>query len=576
MQKKTAWMGAAPSSNAAAAAPGGGERLWPEDGSQVVDCLPPSMGERQAVALAFVSEAQLRQLPSSSGPLLYPAAGVTSSAGPPLPGCSVPDGMPSQTRCAPHRAAGARKPLCLACPAAPNRPINLRMPVPIMCAYSFRGSPSVLPPAPPALSMAAAPAADSAPSPTRRSPTISAPIPIHRGNWTSHDIDLATRDLELANSPTLSLSFTSGVSDPSPTSVYVRPDPTYCVAQPAAGAATYCNGVKGASEPVDMAASIGLAGGLAGGFAGVEPSPPGKALYSFVPHTAHRCHTAAQLREHATSRGRLRACSATSDQKRRQASSPLTSGRCDGASGISRSVPDCCTGGLGVSPPPAPRCRPASPQLMPPRLLLPPPSPASETTGLSSSPFSSSAGVSMLATSSPPTPTYVQVRHAPMLSVRAHGIRWHLPSACTRLRLTCLACLSAHHLRLSPLPCAGWLPCRLAGALAPRTRPARARRRGSAAPPQAPRVGGERQGAPPQAERRIRPRALAVGGRRGAPAGAPLLLLLARAAARACRRRCCSSAVALRRRGFGTSSPIRRALHVSFALAAGRGMMDAA
>lgn len=364
-------MGAAPSSNAAAAAPGGGERLWPEDGSQVVDCLPPSMGERQAVALAFVSEAQLRQLPSSSGPLLYPAAGVTSSAGPPLPGCSVPDGMPSQTR--------------------------------------FRGSPSVLPPAPPALSMAAAPAADSAPSPTRRSPTISAPIPIHRGNWTSHDIDLATRDLELANSPTLSLSFTSGVSDPSPTSVYVRPDPTYCVAQPAAGAATYCNGVKGASEPVDMAASIGLAGGLAGGFAGVEPSPPGKALYSFVPHTAHRCHTAAQLREHATSRGRLRACSATSDQKRRQASSPLTSGRCDGASGISRSVPDCCTGGLGVSPPPAPRCRPASPQLMPPRLLLPPPSPASETTGLSSSPFSSSAGVSMLATSSPPTPTYVQV-----------------------------------------------------------------------------------------------------------------------------------------------------------------------
>ena len=60
-----------------------------------------------------------------------------------------------------------------------------------------------------------------------------------------------------------------------------------------------------------------------------------------------------------------------------------------------------------LEPPPAPRFSPTSPQTMPPRIALPPPSPEcrSDFTG---SPLSSS-GVSMIESRSPPTPHYVQV-----------------------------------------------------------------------------------------------------------------------------------------------------------------------
>jgi len=330
-------------------------------------------------------------------------------------------------RCAPHSCA-PRPPSRLLAPSLLTKPALITS---IACQSCCLGRhPAGLALGQPAQAtrnaVAPLPSAARPLSPARRSPTSSAPIPIHRGNWTSHDIDLATRDLDLGHSPTLSLSLTSGLTDCSPPSeahtptLYVRPDPTYRVTTPP-GVARHQDGkldgraAAAAAPPLEE---------LRVAPASMAPSPPGKAVvYGFVPPTEHRFrvdhqHLSTLERQQSeqqspSTRGRGRCASSEgrgASERRRRSLGGVQFADLACGSALSRSLPSSC-GHKRTAPPPAPRHGPASPQVMPPAIALPPPSPAGggSELGLSSSSPPSSSGVSMITTPSRATPTYVQV-----------------------------------------------------------------------------------------------------------------------------------------------------------------------
>jgi len=174
----------------------------------------------------------------------------------------------------------------------------------------------------------------------------SAPIPIVRlSEWSSHDIDLASRDLDLAASNPFA-------SDSMASLVFAGPQevmpPSGLLLDPHRPA----TGVPRAHTAVPAG-----------------PSPPRLASGARAVHVQPR----------SSSWGFSRSLPSGSTLLRRQL----------------------------VAPPPAPRCKPSpAPYSMPPKLELPPPSPA--TTSLSSSPLSSSGGVSLIS-STPPESRFVQV-----------------------------------------------------------------------------------------------------------------------------------------------------------------------
>jgi hypothetical protein len=153
----------------------------------------------------------------------------------------------------------------------------------------------------------------------------SAPIPIHRGGWTSNDIDMLCRDL--ADLGDDSLSTSTALTDSSLPSEALS----------AAGLGRPSSSTRPSSALSDL---------------------PRPRILARMPSPSH-----------------------------------------------SRSLPTPGSSRAAMQPPPAPRCRPSLPMFMPPKLALPPASPASDFS--SSSPLSSS-GVSMI-TPTPPTPHYVQV-----------------------------------------------------------------------------------------------------------------------------------------------------------------------
>lgn len=245
-----------------------------------------------------------------------------------------------------------------------------------------------------------------APCPT---PPISKPIPIVRGSWSSHDIDLVSRDIHADSPRPKSWYADAYIFDATPPPF----EPSSPGAPPLRPVNLHAHArVSGlASDPAltdpparlaaekrepavagDLGVEVSLvaADGLVAQGLGVELSQP--RLGPSPPPRADRSEASSEgsIDGHLGGVGR--------------GQGPLA-GR-----GFSRSLPTPDSQGrhkLHVGPPPAPRCRPSPPLTMPPKMKLPPPGASPTSTSFSSSPLSSS-GVSMMATT-PPEPRYVQV-----------------------------------------------------------------------------------------------------------------------------------------------------------------------
>ena len=278
--------------------------------------------------------------------------------------------------------------------------------------------------------------------------TASAPIPIHRTSWTSHDIDLAARDLdlELPASPYLSVS-PPDISPPAepptpPESNLYHPPPhsglggllTKPLSEVPAHQLLSSGGVR---PPNQHHHHLGAGGGPLLHLAQQPPPQPQLpsqlvARHGFVPPSAHRQE--AQQQANATmaatyscggggGEGETRPSSAhpcltmaTTNAAAAVAAAGITTNDACIGMGCSRSLPNATwnCGRARMAPPPAPRFRPSLPHMMPPKLSLPPRSPTSDLDMYSRS-LDSSEGVSMITTSHTTSPSaasapqYVQV-----------------------------------------------------------------------------------------------------------------------------------------------------------------------
>lgn len=271
----------------------------------------------------------------------------------------------------------------------------------------------VSPPSCPASSAKAVPPpmpASAASVPVSTAPLTSAPIPIHRSNWTSHDIELAAR--EDGGTPSCC---SEALGSPAPYSIADYRD------SPAAGGGEphqqhhrqEQSGDKAQLWPTAAAGSRSVDHRRRRFLASLSRSlSPETTLLDSSFTDCGGSSTAPS--EHASTGGggTEEGVEGEDDEAMQQMvhhfsrSLPSRFSRANreevAHAGVAAGSSSDVRGGVLLEPPPAPRCRPASPRFLPPKLMLPPRSPGS-------SPLSSS-GVSMMMGSSPPTPpAYVQV-----------------------------------------------------------------------------------------------------------------------------------------------------------------------